>query len=155
MEFKKYSEIENTYREDFIAKVRDAGFDDPEKFVYACFTKIDGSNFSMILDENDEFHCAKRTSFLTPEESAKFSRSNVVIEKMHMPELMKEIKEYIKNFYADEISFIKSENFILHLYGELCGGMYRHKEVEPVKEAAKIQGRVSYHPDNIYNFLKG
>ena len=155
MEFKKYSEIENTYREDFIAKIRDAGFDDPEKFTYACFTKIDGSNFSMILDENDEFHCAKRTSFLTPEESAKFSRSNVVIEKMHMPELMKEIKEYIKNFYMDEISFIKSENFILHLYGELCGGMYSHKEVEPVKEAAKIQGRVSYHPDNIWICFDG
>lgn len=155
MEFKKYSEIENTYREDFIAKVREAGFDDSEKFTYACFTKIDGSNFSMILDENDEFHCAKRTSFLTLEESAKFSRSNVVIEKMQMPELMKEIKAYIKNFYADKIYFIKSENFILHLYGELCGGMYRHKDVEPVKNAAKIQGRVSYHPDNIWICFDG
>ena len=91
MEFKKYSEIENTYREDYLEKVKKFELDKPE-IVYACFTKIDGSNFSMILDENDNFLCAKRTSILSDEEIPKFSRANVVIENLNMPELMKEIK---------------------------------------------------------------
>jgi Rnl2 family RNA ligase len=154
MEFKKYSEIENTYREDYIAKVKKFEFDKPE-IVYACFTKIDGSNFSMILDENDNFLCARRTSILANEEISKFSRCDIVIKNLNMPELMKEVKAYIKQHYANEISFIENNNFILHLYGELCGGMYRHKEVEPVKNAAKIQGRVSYHPDNVWICFDG
>lgn len=154
MEFKKYSEIENTYRCDYIQKVRDMNFDNPE-IKYACFTKIDGSNFSMILDENDNFLCAKRTAILSNEEIPKFSRADAVIENMNIAEIMKEMKTYIKEKYANEISFINSDKFIIHLYGELCGGMYRHKEVEPVKGAAKIQGRVSYHPDNIWICFDG
>lgn len=156
MQFKKYSEIENTYRCDYLQKVRDMGFDDP-KIVYACFTKIDGSNFSMILDENDNFFCAKRTSILTNEEIPKFSNADKVIEKMNIAEVMKEMKNYIKEKYAtiNEFSFIEDDKFILHLYGELCGGMYRHKDVEPVKNAAKIQGRVSYHPDNVWICFDG
>lgn len=154
MEFKKYSEIENTYREDYITKVRKFEFDKPE-IMYVCFTKIDGSNFSMILDENDNFLCAKRTSILSNEEISKFSRADVVIENLNMPKVMKEIKAYIKQNYANEISVIESDKCIIHLYGELCGGMYRHKEVEPVKNAAKIQGRVSYHPDNVWICFDG
>lgn len=154
MEFKKYSEIENSYRVDYIEKIRKFEFDNPE-IKYACFTKIDGSNFSMIIDENDNFLCAKRTSILTDEETRKFSRADVAIENLNMPELMKEMKAYIKEKYANEISFINDDKFIIHLYGELCGGMYRHKEVEPVKNAAKIQGRVSYHPDNIWICFDG
>ena len=147
MEFKKYSEIENTYRVDYLEKVKEFELDKPE-IVYACF--------SMILDENDNFLCAKRTSILTDAEIPKFSRANVAIENLNMPELMKEMKKYIKEKYANEIfSFINDDKFIIHLYGELCGGMYRHKDVEPVKNAAKIQGRVSYHPDNIWICFDG
>ena len=53
----------------------------------------------MILDENDNFLCAKRTSILSDAEIPKFSRANVAIENLNMPELMKEMKKYIKEKY--------------------------------------------------------
>jgi len=34
------------------------------------------------------------------------------------------------------------------VFGELCGGLYRHQDVQRVKEATRVQGRVDYSPDN-------
>jgi len=64
------------------------------------------------------------------------------------------MKEFIKNitspYFDDNYNIVKDGKFILTVYGELCGGMYRHPDVEKVKGAQKIQGRVDYHPDNMW-----
>ena len=145
MIFRKYNEIENTYRTDFIQKIKNLNLDPNTQF--ACFTKIDGSNFSIILDEDDNFACAKRTDIVTPAE--KFHNCDYVIEKMNLIEKIKEIKKYVMNKF-NIVNMYNTNKCRVQIYGELCGGMYRHPEVEKVKGAVKIQGRVSYHPDNIW-----
>jgi Rnl2 family RNA ligase len=60
-----------------------------------------------------------------------------------------ELKKYIAELYPEHEA-IKCNRFCIRVYGELCGGMYRHPDVEKVKGAVKIQGRVSYHPDNVF-----
>lgn len=145
MIFKKYNEIENTYRTDFIQKIKNLNLDPNTPF--ACFNKIDGSNFSIILDEDDNFACAKRTDIVTPAE--KFHNCDYVIEKMDLIEKIKEIKKYVMNKF-NIVNMYNTNKCSVQIYGELCGGMYRHSDVEKVKGAVKIQGRVSYHPDNIW-----
>jgi Rnl2 family RNA ligase len=145
MIFRKYNEIENTYRTDFIQKIKNLNLDPNTQF--ACFNKVDGSNFSIILDEDDNFACAKRTDIVTPAE--KFHNCDYVIEKMDLIEKIKEIKKYVMNKF-DITNMYNTNKCSVQIYGELCGGMYRHSDVEKVKGAVKIQGRVSYHPDNIW-----
>lgn len=143
--FKKYCEIENTYRVDFIQKIKDLNLDPNIQF--ACFNKVDGSNFSIILDENDNFLYAKRTNIVSPSE--KFQNCEHVINTMDLVNKIKKIKEYvIKKFDINKTYGV--DKCLVQIYGELCGGMYRHHDVEKVKQAVKIQGRVSYHPDNIW-----
>ena len=66
---------------------------------------------------------------------------------------LRQMKQIIFDNFFKDFSFkgVKSLNdFSLTVYGELCGGMYRHPDVEKVKGATKIQGRVDYHPDNMW-----
>lgn len=140
MFFRKYNEIENTYRTDYLKKIKNLNLDPNIEF--ACFNKIDGSNFSIILDENDNFIYAKRTEILSKED--KFQNCEYVIESMDLINKLSKIKSYVIEKYN-----IHNE-CIIQIYGELCGGYYRHPDVEKIKNAIKIQGRVSYNPDNTW-----
>lgn len=166
MSFKEYNEIENSYRTKFLEKIKNAGFTDPEKYTYACFTKVDGSNFSLILDQNDNFYFASRTNILS--ENNNFNGciiKNLKISKnknFENKDILFEIKKYVKEklFKEDDPRFddvkkITNSNFYIQLYGELCGGMYKHPDVPSIKNAKKIQGRVSYHPDIVWICFDG
>ena len=90
--------------------------------------KIDGANFQVGVDDSKKFFCCSRNRELNPEED--FSGSRRVIERYGLVEKLRSIGKPAR------------------LFGELCGGIYRHPDVQPVKGAVRIQGRVDYSPDN-------
>lgn len=140
MIFKKYSEIENTCNEKFVRELREQGCFDPS-IEYVCENKIDGSNVQCSIDENGNFKFGSRTQEYAP--GSDFQGSNNCFLKERVKEKLIQMKKLI---HQDHPEF--NEPFILTVYGELCGGMYRHPDIEKVKGSIKIQGRVDYHPDN-------
>ena len=90
--------------------------------------KIDGANFQIGVDENGKLFTCSRNRQLTAGED--FCGSLRVIEKMDIEAKLKSLGKPVR------------------IYGELCGGLYRHPAVAPVKGAVRIQGRVDYSPDN-------
>ena len=150
LKFKAYSEIENTYNEKNIAAIREAGFDRLHSRWF-CFNKIDGSNFQCSIDEDGNFICGTRSNYLGRESDfqgwRRAMKNEDVENKLHQ---MKQV--IFDNFFKDfSYKGVRTVNeFSLTVYGELCGGFYRHPDVEKVKGAVKIQGRVDYHPDNMW-----
>ena len=144
--FKSYTDIENSYNEKFINQIREHKFDanDIEWFAEV---KIDGSNFQCCLDADNNFSVGTRTRFL--ERGAEFQGYERAMRNGNVFNKLVELKKYIAELYL-ESEAIKCNRFCIRVYGELCGGMYRHPDVEKIKGAVKIQGRVSYHPDNVW-----
>ena len=149
MEFRKYCHIENTYSSDLLEKVRMAGLDSPE-IVYACFRKIDGSNVQFSIDENGDFYAGSRNQLL--DAAGDFQNWQKVVERDSIEKKLRLMKEKLtaKADLGDEILVWLNDHssFCLTLFGELCGGLYRHPEVERDKEAVRIQGRIDYSPSN-------
>ncbi|MGE4432753.1 MAG: RNA ligase family protein [Bacteroidales bacterium] len=75
MEFKKYSTIENSYQQDFIASIVAQGFGNLE---YIVQEKVHGANLCFITD-GSQIRLTSRTGLLDDEE--KFFRSNLVLER--------------------------------------------------------------------------
>lgn len=149
MIFKSYNDIENSYNEKVIREIRSYGYDNPD-IVYGCFTKIDGSNFQCSIDENDNFVVGTRTRFLGRGDD--FQGYERAMRSEDVENKLRKMKEYIRTHITAVYDYYKpfedGEQFVLTVYGELCGGMYRHPDVEKVNKAQRIQGRISYHPDN-------
>ena len=150
MDFKSYGEIENTYNQKIINKIYDFEFPAKEPKWY-CFTKIDGSNFQCSIDEEDKFIVGTRSHYLGRDSD--FQGYERAMRNEDVENKLRKMKDLIfDNFYKDyQFKGVKTKSeFCLTVYGELCGGMYRHPDVEKVKGATKIQGRVDYHPDNMW-----
>jgi Rnl2 family RNA ligase len=147
MKFKSYTDIENSYNKKFINQIREYKFDSPE-IEWVAEIKIDGSNFQCCLDCNDEFIVGTRTRFLG--RGSDFQGYERALRNEHVQDCLLKMKSWIKENYSNVFEQVKDNNFVLRVYGELCGGMYRHPDVEKVKGAVKIQGRVNYHPDNVW-----
>jgi Rnl2 family RNA ligase len=143
--FKSYTDIENSYNNKFITQIREQGFDDAN-IEWVAEVKIDGSNFQCSIDCEDKFIVGTRTRFL--ERGADFQGYERAMENGNVEYAIRSMKTYIAK--TVDIAGLDPKNFTLRVYGELCGGMYRHPEVEKVKGAIKIQGRVNYHPDNVW-----
>jgi Rnl2 family RNA ligase len=105
MEFKKYSEIENSYREKFINKVIQYC---PELTTkqFVITEKIDGSNLQLVFTPHQEMQVGKRTSFLQKDESF-FDVWNTLKQYDH------ELK-IIQNY-------VNKTGETIRLYGELFG----------------------------------
>ena len=147
MIFKSYTDIENSYNEKFINQIREYKFDSPD-IEWVAEVKIDGSNFQCCLDCDDKFIVGTRTRFL--ERGADFQGYERAMRNENVQNCLIKMKNWIKENYSERSKDIKNNRFVLRVYGELCGGMYRHPDVEKVKGAVKIQGRVNYHPDNVW-----
>lgn len=141
MHFKKYTEIENSCNEKYIKELKEQGFFD-SSIEYVIENKVDGSNLQCSIDENEEFRFGSRTQEYP--KYADFMNCSSVFLKEQIESKLQKMKHIIYEKFKDKIP----EKFVLTVYGELCGGMYRHPDVEKVKGANKIQGRVDYHPDN-------
>lgn len=137
MIFKTYNTIENAYQARMIEQIRLQGFWDE---VFIVQEKVHGANFSFFTD-GKEIKIGKRTAFIEKEE--KFYNAHHILER------------YRKNVLDlfQKVKTIHPELETVVIYGELFGGGYKHKEVEPVKNAIKVQKGIEYTPHNeFYGF---
>ncbi|MDF2553049.1 MAG: hypothetical protein K0R77_2324 [Chryseobacterium sp.] len=132
MIFKTYNSIENAYQARVIDQIRLQGFGDE---VFIVQEKVHGANFSFFTD-GKEIKIAKRTAFIEKDE--KFYNAHQMLERYRKNVI--DLFERVKTIHSDLETVV--------IYGELFGGGYKHKEVEPVKEAIKVQKGVEYAPHN-------
>jgi len=130
MRFRKYFEIENSYRKKFLDIVAAEKLDKGEFVVQE---KAHGANLSFWYDGKD-LKSAKRSGFIKDD----FYDYKPVED---------DNRERIKKLYAilEKEGFDFSE---LALYGELIGGTYPHKDVEKDTSATRIQKGIFYTPHN-------
>ena len=131
MKFKKYSEIENTYRTKTIDFIREHGYDD-KSYQWVVTEKVDGSNLSFWVSDS-EIKAARRTGFLEPDEN--FYNYQTVLN------CYKQIFTLEKHLYYGDCEYII-------IYGELFGGSYNHPNVPRDTDAKKVQNRIQYCPSN-------
>nr|WP_314494407.1 RNA ligase, Rnl2 family [uncultured Chryseobacterium sp.] len=132
MIFKTYNSIENAYQTRVIDQIKLQGFGDE---VFIVQEKVHGANFSFFT-EGKEIKIAKRTDFIEKDE--KFYNAHKILERYRKNVI--DVFEKVKAIYPDLETVV--------IYGELFGGGYKHKEVEPVKDAIKVQKGVEYAPYN-------
>ncbi|RLJ23547.1 Rnl2 family RNA ligase [Chryseobacterium sp. 7] len=132
MIFKTYNAIENAYQARVIEQIRIQGFGDE---VFIVQEKVHGANFSFFTD-GKEIKIAKRTAFIDKDE--KFFNAHQILERYRKNVL--EVFQIVKTIYPDVETVV--------IYGELFGGGYKHKEVEAVKDAVKVQKGIEYAPHN-------
>lgn len=132
MIFKTYNSIENAYQTRMIDQIRLQGFGDE---VFIVQEKVHGANFSFFTD-GKEIKIAKRTAFIEKDE--KFYNAHQILEQYR--------KNVINLFQKVKTIYPNVETVVI--YGELFGGGYKHKEVEPVKNAIKVQAGIEYAPFN-------
>jgi Rnl2 family RNA ligase len=130
MKFKKYSSIENSYRDLEIQKIQQMGLVDND---WVVMEKIHGANFSFWYD-GETLRCAKRSGFISLDEN--FYDYQVVLEKYG--EKVKQFYNFLTRNYMDFDT--------LTIFGEIFGGGYDHPEVER-KNIKQIQKGVQYTPD--------
>lgn len=133
--FKKYHSIENTYRTEFLEKIKTHGFWEEEFIVQE---KVHGSNLSFWTTDGENFHAAKRTSVI--EEDEVFYNYALVLEEV-LPKL-KQIWLELHEKYP------KMEQ--MTVFGEIIGGSYPHKSVERNKSAIRVQKGIFYSPNNVF-----
>lgn len=126
-----------------IQHIRDQGLD---KQNWVVSDKIDGSNFQVAIDTDNKIHYGSRNKELGRYDQLNNWQHAVV--KQDLESKVRKIKEILDEYELLEV--VKSGPYYLVVFFEMCGGVYRHKDVEPVKDAIKIQGRVQYHPDNVF-----
>lgn len=131
--FKKYNSIENTYREEFLRRIKGHGFWNVE---YVVQEKVHGANLSYWTRDGEQFFAAKRTSQIGTEE--KFYNHDLIL---------KELEPKFKNIWQDLKT--KIENLEqLTIFGEIIGGDYPHPEVESDKNGLMVQKGIYYSPSN-------
>ena len=131
--FKKYSSIENTYRDEFLEKIKSHGFWEDEFVVQE---KVHGANLSYWTTNGKDFYSAKRTSQLLVDE--KFYNHQLILEA---------IKPKLENIWLDLVSEI-TDLKQLTVFGEIIGGDYPHQEVAADKKAIMVQKGIFYSPHN-------
>jgi Rnl2 family RNA ligase len=132
MIFKTYNSIENAYQTRMIDQIRLQGFGDE---IFIVQEKVHGANFSFFTD-GKEIKIAKRTAFIEKDE--KFYNADQMLGRYRKNVI--DLFEKVKTIHPDLETVV--------IYGELFGGGYKHKEVEPVKNAIKVQKGVEYAPHN-------
>ena len=132
--FKKYSSIENSYRNEFIDKIKTHGFENHEFIVQE---KAHGANLSYWTSNGIDFSTAKRSGMMEKDE--KFYNFDLILEELK-PKFI-----HIWN-QLNKIKPIQQ----MAIFGEIIGGNYPHKEVERIKGASKVQKGIFYSPENIF-----
>lgn len=132
MIFKTYNAIENAYQARVIEQIRIQGFEDE---VFIVQEKVHGANFSFFTN-GKEIKIAKRTAFIEKDE--KFFNAHQMLERYRKNVI--KVFQKVKTIYPDVETIV--------IYGELFGGGYKHKDVEPVKDAVKVQKGIEYAPYN-------
>ena len=136
--FYKYPEIENSYQEGFVQRIKDDGFGD---IPYIVMEKIHGSNSQVTYNLiTKEFALGTRNNPLL--EGEKFYNLEKCVEPFK-----EKIVKLADKLYKD-LSFYGQRLVSITLFGEIFGGSYPHKEVPMDKTAIKVQKAVFYSPSN-------
>ncbi len=135
--FRRYDDIENTYREELIEKIRQLEYQGE----WVVEEKIHGANFSFWIDQ-EEIKVAKRSSFLNEEELRKFYRCNKVVQahQDHCQRLFQVVTDWAERGELGKV-------LLVVVYGELFGGWYPHPEVPKVPDVVPLQKEIFYSPD--------
>lgn len=131
--FKKYNSIENTYRDEFLERIKTHGFWRNEFVVQE---KVHGSNLSFWTEDGKSFFSAKRTGII--EKNEKFYNYETVL---------KNIKPKLELLWHS-IKTDFPELSQLTIFGELFGGDYPHPEIEIDKNSIMVQKGIFYSPQN-------
>ena len=144
IKFKKYSSIENHFYKDYLDQVREQV---PADMQWVVQEKVHGTNTSFLCDGND-VKFAKRTSILGDDE--KF---------YDYQEILEEYSDKVMSLYHRVCQFHEGVESI-SVFGELCGGVYPHPNVQRIGRLTLIQKGVFYTPGHefygfdIYVFTK-
>ncbi len=133
MEFKKYGEIENSYRKKAIDEVLNQELTGG---LWVVHEKIHGSNMSVFYNGKDIVY-AKRTDFI--DSDAAFYSWQKAMERDNIEDKIKKLWNDFQNFSDSPIEEIR-------LIGELFGGDYKHPDVKKLKDGM-VQKGVFYSPE--------
>lgn len=131
--FKKYTSIENSYRTEFLDRIKGHNFWDRK---YAVQEKAHGSNLSFYTIDGINFKAAKRTEALSIDE--KFYNHQLLLDQNI---------EKFKSIFLDVTRDFENIAQVT-IFGEVIGGSYPHKEVEKNNKALKVQKGIFYSPNN-------
>lgn len=132
--FHKYPSIENSYREEFVEKVKMQGYG---KVPYCITEKIHGSNTQICYDyKSKTFEYGKRTTTIAADESC------YNVQKCFG--LIKENVVDLADYLSAPIPGLKT----VIVYGEVFGGSYPHQDVAKDNHASKVQKGVYYSNHN-------
>lgn len=140
VKFIKYPDIENSYRQEFVDKIKEMGYGDID---YIVTEKIHGANSQVAYDINTgEFFYGKRSEFL--EEGEHFYNLRAVIKgyEKSIADMAQRLKRDLGEFGQRLES--------MTVFGEICGGSYPHPDVVKDKNASKVQKGVFYSPKNVW-----
>jgi len=144
MDFKKYSSIENTYREKVIDEIR---IQDIDKTDWVVSEKIHGANFSFWMNV-EGLRCARRTSFLTNKDNFYQYQNLTELYSQHLSLLYQMCVMMMEDMKKDKLIDFDSNSIEVVLYGELFGGSYHHPDVKRDDYAQRVQKGVQYCPWN-------
>lgn len=137
MEFKKYTEIENSFNKEYMEKVKR---EVPADTLFVVQEKVHGANTSFLYD-GTHLEFAKRTAVLTDGENF-YDQS----------ELIPRYEGRIKALWAD-VKIVHPKAAQMLVYGEMFGGVYPHPDVKVDKKLTIIQKGVFYTPKHeFYGF---
>ena len=133
--FHKYPSIENSYRQEWVDKVKLNGYGDIQ---YCVTEKIHGSNTQIDYNrKTGEFEYCRRTGQLEPGEAC-----------YNVQSCFDEIKEAVVDLANYIAPTVKGDLEAVKVYGEIFGGSYPHPDVKKDNHASKVQKGVVYSPSN-------
>lgn len=134
-QFYKYPSIENSYREEFVDKIKLNGYADIQ---YCITEKIHGSNTQIDYNrKTGEFEYCKRTCPIEQGESC-----------YNVQKCFEEIKESVVDLADYLAPTVRGDLETVKVFGEVFGGYYPHPEVAKDHHASKVQKGVYYSPHN-------
>lgn len=140
VKFIKYPDIENSYRQEFVDKIKEMGYGNIE---YVVTEKIHGANSQIAYDVNTgEFFYGKRSGFL--EEGEQFYNLRAAIKRYerYIVDMAQQLKH--------DLGRIGQRMESMTIFGEICGGSYPHPDVVKDNHASKVQKGVFYSPRNVW-----
>ena len=132
--FKPYNSIENTYREEYLARIRDHGFGGG---TYIVQEKAHGANLSFFSTNGVDFGVAKRTGPVV--EAENFYGAPLLRDEL-LPKL-----RALWTLLAEDDTLQQ-----LNVFGELIGGNYLHPEVPRNTRVKMVQKGIQYTPNRAF-----
>lgn len=133
--FKKYTSIENTFRVEFLDRIKGHGF---WHDTFVVQEKAHGANLSFWSTDGTTFHAAKRTSDVAADEQ--FYNYQQVLEDnvAGLQRIWMDLKQSVPELKQ------------ITIFGELIGGDYPHPEVAIDRQSLLVQNGIYYSPKNLF-----